>query len=203
MPKPRTKKKEICDKSMSFNECELAILRVAADKAEERVGKAAVNLPIVKKIISIVENFLRKKQLVAYGGTAINSILPKEDQFYNKDVELPDYDFFSPNALHDAKELCDIYVKNGFIEVEGKTGMHDGTYKVYINFIPVADITFIHKEIYTSIKKDAIKVNGILYAPPDYLRMSMYLELSRPAGDISRWEKVLKRLTLLNNSNLI
>jgi hypothetical protein len=27
----------------------------------------------------------------------------------------------------------------------------------------------------------------------------MYLELSRPAGDISRWEKVLKRLSLLNN----
>jgi hypothetical protein len=28
--------------------------------------------------------------------------------------------------------------------------------------------------------------------------MSMYLELSRPAGDISRWEKIYKRLTLLN-----
>ena len=29
--------------------------------------------------------------------------------------------------------------------------------------------------------------------------MAMYLELSRPFGDVSRWEKVLKRLTLLNN----
>ena len=28
----------------------------------------------------------------------------------------------------------------------------------------------------------------------------MYLELSRPRGDISRWEKVLKRLTLLNKN---
>jgi hypothetical protein len=28
----------------------------------------------------------------------------------------------------------------------------------------------------------------------------MYLELSRPAGDISRWEKVLKRLALLNKN---
>ena len=27
--------------------------------------------------------------------------------------------------------------------------------------------------------------------------MSMYLELSRPMGDISRWEKVLKRLNIL------
>jgi hypothetical protein len=29
--------------------------------------------------------------------------------------------------------------------------------------------------------------------------MAMYLELSRPDGDVSRWEKVQKRLTLLNN----
>jgi hypothetical protein len=193
-------KKDICDKSMTFEECELAILRVATDKAEERVGKASVSSPEVKKIIEIVENFLRKKKLVAYGGTAINSILPKEDQFYNRDIELPDYDFFSPNAINDAKELCDIYVKAGFVEVEGKSGVHEGTYKVYVNYIPVADITFLHKDIFNAIKKDAIKVAGIFYAPPNYLRMSMYLELSRPAGDVSRWEKVLKRLTLLNKN---
>jgi hypothetical protein len=29
--------------------------------------------------------------------------------------------------------------------------------------------------------------------------MNMYLELSRPAGDVSRWEKVYKRLLLLND----
>ena len=50
------------------------------------------------------------------------------------------------------------------------------------------------------LKKDAIKVKGILYAPPNFLRMSMYLELSRPRGDVSRWEKVLKRLLLLNRN---
>jgi len=54
------------------------------------------------------------------------------------------------------------------------------------------------KVLYNSIKKNAIEKDGIYYAPPDYLRMSMYLELSRPKGDTSRWEKVLKRLILLN-----
>jgi len=194
------KGKGVCDKSMTFQECELAILRSAVDKAEERAGKQSVNSPDVKKIISIVENFLRSKKLVAYGGTAINAILPRQDQFYNKDIELPDYDFFSPNALEDTKELCDIYVKSGFIEVEGKPGMHSGTFKVFVNFIPVADITYLHKEIFVAIKKEAVRVAGILYAPPNYLRMSMYLELSRPSGDVSRWEKVLKRLSLLNKT---
>jgi len=193
-------KKEICDRSMSFDECELAILRVAIDKAEKQLGKDVVNSPETIKIVNIVENFLRRKKLVAYGGTAINSILPKEDQFYNMEYELPDYDFFTPNALDDAKELCDIYVKEGFAEVEAKNGVHEGTYKVYVNFMPVADVTYLHKDIFNAIKKDAIRVAGIYYAPPNFLRMSMYLELSRPAGEISRWEKVLKRLTLLNKN---
>jgi hypothetical protein len=192
--------KNICDKSISFQECELAILRSAVDKAEERSGRAVANSAEVKKIITIVENFIRRKKVICYGGTAINNILPKQDQFYNTEVEIPDYDFFSPNALNDSKELTDDYVNAGFLEVEAKSGQHKGTYKVFVNFIPVADITFLHRGIYKCVKKEAIKVDGILYAPPNYLRMSMYLELSRPAGDVSRWEKVLKRLTLLNKN---
>ena len=192
--------KNICDKTMNFQECELAILRSAIDKAEERSGRAVANSGEVKKIINIVENFIRRKKVICYGGTAINNILPKADQFYNTEIEIPDYDFFSPNALNDSKELTDDYVKAGFLEVEAKSGQHKGTYKVFVNFIPVADITFLHKELYKSVRKEAIKVDGILYAPPNYLRMSMYLELSRPAGDVSRWEKVLKRLTLLNKN---
>ena len=190
--------KEICDKKMTFSDCELAILRAAVDKAEERQGRQVANSPEIKRIIGIVENFLRKKHLICYGGTAINNILPKQDQFYNKDIEIPDYDFYSSNALNDAKELVDLYVTNGFQEVEGKSGQHHGTYKVFVNFIPVADITYIPKELFNAIKNESIKVAGILYSPPNLLRMNMYLELSRPAGDISRWEKVLKRLTLLN-----
>jgi hypothetical protein len=189
--------KNIC-KGLTFQDCELAILRMAVDNAEEKMSKRIVNSDEVQKMIVIVENFIKLKNLICYGGTAINNILPEEDQFYNKDVEIPDYDFFTPDALSDAKELADLYYKNGYTDVEAKSGQHHGTYKVFVNFIPVADLTQIPKEIYNALKKDSIRVSGILYAPPNFLRMSMYLELSRPAGDISRWEKVLKRLTLLN-----
>ena len=176
----------------------LEILRDAVDIAEKKSAKRTVNSPEIKRIISIVEDFLRKKKLICYGGTAINNILPEEDQFYDRDIEIPDYDFFSMNALNDAKELSDIYAKHGFTDVEAKAGVHAGTFKVYVNYIPVADITLLDKELYDSIKREAITVEGILYTPPNYLRMSMYLELSRPRGEVSRWEKVLKRLILLN-----
>ena len=76
--------------------------------------------------------------------------------------------------------------------------MHHGTYKVFVNYIPVADISDLDKELFKNIKRKAIAVDGILYAPPNFLRMAMYLELSRPKGDVSRWEKVLKRLLILN-----
>ena len=183
----------------NLEELELKILRNAVDLAEERQKKRAVKGPEIEHIISIVEEFLRRKKLICYGGTAINNILPEQDQFYNKDLEIPDYDFFSPNALDDAKELADIYAKE-FDDVEAKAGVHYGTYKVFVNYIPVADITYLNKELYKAVTKESISVGGILYAPPNYLRMAMYLELSRPEGDISRWEKVLKRLILLNQN---
>ncbi len=177
---------------------ELAILRAAVDSAQDKMGRKMTSNPDIMDIIGILESFLISKKLICYGGTAINNILPENDQFYNKDIEIPDYDFFSPNALSDAKELANIYYKHGYNEVVAQAGVHVGTFKVFVNFIPIADITHIDNSLFKIIKKEAITVDGILYSPPNYLRMLMYLELSRPGGDVSRWEKVLKRLTLLN-----
>ena len=182
----------------TFQEKELSILRNAVDNIEKKTGYTLINNPSIKTIIDIVEQFLKDKKRICYGGTAINNILPLEEQFYDKKVELPDYDFYSPTPLKDAKELADIYYKKGFEEVEAKAGMHPGTFKVFVNYIPVADITYLIDDIYKNIKKKSIVVDNIYYTPANYLRMSMYLELSRPQGDVSRWEKVLKRLSLLN-----
>lgn len=190
--------KKICTKNMSFDECELAILRLAVDTAQEKIAKRVVASPAIKDMTEIVEQFIKKKGLIPYGGIAINNILPKDDQFYDEETDIPDYDFFSPNAMDDAKELADIYHAKGYDNVEAKAGQHFGTYKVFVQFIPVADITSIPKPLFKTIKDNAITVDGIPYTPPNFLRMSMFLELSRPAGDTSRWEKVYKRLRLLN-----
>ena len=187
-------------KGLNFDECELTILRSSVDKIEETLGSKTATSDDVKKIIFIVEMFIRRKKLICYGGTAINNILPKQSQFYDKEVEVPDYDFFSNNALADTKELCDELHKAGYDEVEGKSGLHHGTFKVFVDFMAIADITQIPKELFQSLSAHTIRVGGLLYAPANFLRMGMYLELSRPNGDVSRWEKVLKRLALLNKA---
>ena len=58
----------------------------------------------------LIEEFIQKKELICYGGTAINNYLPKEKQFYEDD-DIPDYDCFSVNAIKDAIELSNILVK--------------------------------------------------------------------------------------------
>ena len=191
-------RKKLCTDSMTIEDCELAILHHAVDQTEHIQKTKIANSDDVKKMISIIEAFLRRTKCVCYGGTAINSILPEEAKFYDQSVEIPDYDFFSIKPIEHARELSKIYYNSGFLETEAKSGIHKGTYKVFVNYIPTADITLIPKPIFSAIQKDAIVVDGIYYAPPNYLRMAMFLELSRPAGDVSRWEKVFKRLTLLN-----
>jgi len=186
----------VCDKKMSFEDCELALLRHAVEETEE-INEKKLLTHEVMEIISILKIFMVKKKVICYGGTAINNILPKKVQFYSED-QIPDFDFFSKTPLNDTKELADIYYKKGFKSVEAKSGVHYGTFKVFVNYIPIADITYLEKGVFDSIIKECIIIDGIQYAPPNYLRRSMFSELSRPNGDVSRWEKVFTRLKLLN-----
>jgi hypothetical protein len=148
---------------MNFQECELAILRHVVDENEKIAGEKLASGEEIKKMIQIVEDFLVKKKLICYGGTAINNILPKHAQFYDKNYQIPDYDFFSHNAMDDAKELADIFFKEGYLDVEAKSGVHAGTYKVFVNFSPMAEISHIHKDLFKSLQKDAVKVAGMRY----------------------------------------
>ena len=175
----------------------IELLKIAVKEAEKKNKLVLLNSPGVQKIFEIVKSFIKSHKCICYGGTAINNILPKNDQFYAS-TDIPDYDFFSKTPMEDAITLSNIYHHHGYKNVESKAGVHMGTYKVFVDYIPVADITYAEKQFFDNITKDCIKLDGILYAPPNFLRMAMYVELSRPSGDISRWEKVFTRLELLN-----
>ena len=103
MPKRKTEKRKFkpleCNRNMNFQECELAVLRHVIDENERIAGEKIAKSDEIKRMIEIVEDFLLKKKLICYGGTAINNILPKQAQFYDKDYQIPDYDFFSSNAF--------------------------------------------------------------------------------------------------------
>ena len=151
------------------------------------------------ELFKMVEEFMKRKELIGYGGMAINMSLPKDKKFY-RDNDVPDYDFFSNNAIPDIIELTDIIAKK-YHDIEVKSALNAGTYKIFVNSIPLVDITQIEEDLFKNLKSTAIPVNKIYYAPYNYLRMSMYQELSRPLGDLTRWKKVYERLELLNTNH--
>jgi len=183
---------------MTLEEKELHILNKSIKNATLKQGRMKITNLDIKRTIEIIEDYIRKKKLVCYGGIAINNILPENKRFYDFQSEVPDYDFFSPTALRDVKKLADIFYNAGYTNVEAKSGIHKGTYKLFVDFFQVADVTEMDVKVFEKVKSEAISKKGILYAPADLLRMMSYTELSRPDGNVSRWEKVMTRLSLLN-----
>ena len=176
-------------------------LEEVIDQAQVRIDLDSAQNPELRRAIQIVEVFLQKTGRVCYGGQAINVQLDQKDQFYDSNKALPDYDFFSPEADKDTNDLIDILKKSGYNEISKRIGIHDGTLKIYVNYTAIADISQMIPEFYETVYKKSVVVNGIHYADPLFLRMLMFLELSRPRGQVERWEKVYERLTLLDNAH--
>ena len=177
---------------------QLDIIVAASEEAQKRTDFKSAHDIEVLKAIGIVEEFLRRKGRLCYGGQAINAHLPKKYKFYDPEHNVPDYDFFTPDQDSDIEVLSEMLQKAGFEEISSREGMHAGTKKLYVNFIPVADLTQIDEHLYDLLHKEAFQDKGIQYMGADTLRMLMYLELSRPGGQVERWSKVYERLMLLN-----
>lgn len=169
-----------------------------ADKAQNLLDREQATNPTIKRILSIVKKFIQKNRVMCYGGTAINNLLPEKDRFYDPNYDVPDYDFYSETPQLHAMSLADEFHKLGFTNVEVKPGSHLLTFKVFVDFTGIADITFLEPPIFKKLWSEHIVDDSVHYVAPNFLRMSMYLELSRPRGDVSRWTKVYKRLMLLN-----
>lgn len=169
-----------------------------AQKAQNIIDREAATDPNIRKILRVVKEFIQKNRVLCYGGTAINNLLPPKERFYDPNYDIPDYDFYSETPQLHAMRLADVFDSMGFKEIQVKPGSHLLTFKVFVDFTGVADITYLEPPIFKALWNENIVAEGIHYVTPNFLRMSMYLELSRPKGDVSRWSKVYKRLMLLN-----
>lgn len=200
-----TRKRPIYSKVLESTDVkrQLEILKQAVEEAQGKMDYDAAHDPQTVAAIRVVEQFLRRSGRVCYGGQAINAHLPTSMKFYDEDHDIPDFDFFTPNGEKDLNELILALKKEGFTDISEKPGVHEGTRKIFVNFIAIADITQLPPDLYKKYARDSITVAGIRYINEDLLRMMMYLELSRPHGQVDRWEKVYERLTLLNTAKRI
>lgn len=177
---------------------QLDIINQASELAQAKTDYVSAHDDNVIRAIDVVEDFLKKQHRLCYGGQAINAHLPAKYKFYDPEYSIPDYDFFTPNQDRDISTLVKMLKKAGFLEISAREGMHEGTIKIYVDYVPVADMTAIDPKLYRILSKREYRVDGISYLDANTLRMLMYLELSRPRGEVSRWGKVFERLALFN-----
>lgn len=187
--------------SSSTKEALLPLVEQQADALQAMLDETAAKNALLLRVFVLVRAFLVDRRRVCYGGTAINNLLPKSEQFYGA-TDVPDYDAYSAEAIQDAKDMVDVLRKHGVPNAEARAGVHVGTFKVYADYVAVLDLTELPPDVFQCLQATASPDarDGLLYAHPMYLRVSMHLELSRPMGDVSRWSKVAQRLVLLDEA---
>ena len=162
------------------------------------------NVPTLKETSSICKeiiNFIKKKQRVVYGGYAQNLLIMsknKDDVFY-KEIDgafynwpdLADIEFYSPTPLQDLIELTEDLYKKKYEHIEASGGQHDGTYKIFVNFLNYCDITYIPANIFNTMP--IIRVDGIKCAHPHFMMVDAYRIFTDPMTSFWRLDKTIKR----------
>jgi hypothetical protein len=154
----------------------------------------------------IVYEFIKKKQRIIYGGSALNELLldKKAKSLYNEN-KIPDYDFYSPEYMYDSIELCNILFNKGYKYIARIAAIHGDSYRIKAEATTgindytesfIADITYIPKVVYD--RMPYITIKGVKYIDPIYMRIDMYKVLINPYIDLWRFKKDYVRLSLLN-----
>ena len=165
---------------------------------EEEVRETQKKMDKFEKLFDIMKTFFKKRKIILYGGTAMNMHLPKEHKIYTDD-DFPDFDCFSINPKKDSEDLANLFAKNNYKYIEIKYAMHDGTYKIYVDFEPICDITKISKKNHVILFKQASLIDGYYVTSIRHLKSASYLELAIPKSSLFRWQKVVQRIKLLES----
>lgn len=167
------------------------IAKVAKEKQEQQQKE------YYDKYFSIFQaaiDYLKKNNVLMYGGLALDQYMPDKLKIYDE-YQLPDLDVFTSSPKNIANGLAAALIKKGYIHGTMVTkALHDGTFKVFSQGLPIADISYlppaaIHK-LGNGSKRGSL---GIKLISPSFIRYSLHAMLA--VSNVDRWEKVAKRIT--------
>ena len=159
-----------------------------------------IDIHMINRALVIVKEFIISRKLILYGGQAIDYALRLKGSSTYPDTQIPDLDFLSTHSVDDAYDLADILIKKGFKNVQAIRALHMQTMKVRIDFIYVADISYVPNDVFKRLP--TLKYNGMDILHPDYQRSDMHLAFcfpyaNAPREDIfNRFKKDLKRFNM-------
>lgn len=178
-------------------------MEVKFEDPDSLIFEARKDAPTILKALETVKAFILEKKLLLTGGMAIDFALKLagKEGIYSDSV-LPDYDFFSPTFHEHAYELGYRLCQAGMPHITVINAIHVMTMKVRVNFVVVADITFMDRDIFESARYLETK-EGLRIIHPHYVMSTQFSALSMPYSGypreaiLQRWEKDMKRFSLL------
>lgn len=153
-----------------------------------------------KASIDEVKKFIIAKNLIIYGGTAIDFALRlKGDCIYPDDMlAVPDLDVYSPDPVNHAYELAEILLKQGYDEVRAIVAMYVRTMRIDIGGKHIAaDISFVPRAVFDRLPY--IEYEGMRVIHPDFQRIDLHSSLAFPFDFapreviFDRWRKDISR----------
>ena len=151
--------------------------------------------------MELVKKYIISNKRILTGGMAIDMAMREKGKQLYKDNKIPDYDFYSPAFHVDAYTIGEMLSKK-FDDISVIQARHISTMRVRVNFVVVADITYIPQEIYDKIPTFTFK--GMEIVHPFYQMIDQHLALSLPLENppmetiMGRWKKDIERYDLLN-----
>lgn len=165
---------------------------ILTDKVNEELIKNQ------KAIISIIESYVKKHQLIVYGGNAQNLAIKKIDPkgvFYD-DKDVHDYDVYSFDPKNDAINLTKQIFKAGFKNILAIEAIHVETYSIKYYGTPLCDFSYMPKYIFDNLpilSVDGFKIVNPYLAYIDFMRM-----FNDPLTSSSfRWSKNFERFNMM------
>ncbi len=172
------------------------------DNIEDNAKTIALNtyeptLKEVKNVMNEIINFIKEKKRIVYGGFAQNLLIKnknKDDVFY-RDIDLADVEFYTPDPIGDMIDICDRLFKKNYKHVKGQEGVHEETYKIFVNFINYCDVSYMPIEIFKSCP--TIAIDNILLAHPYFMLVDGYRVYNDLMTSHFRLKKTFTRFTKL------
>ena len=189
-----------------YRQKDLEIIKLNLNEIEDKASEYFLknfHEPTLKELNSVydlIKQFIKKKKRIIYGGYAQNELIKKKNNgkgFY-KLIDIPDIEFYSPEPLSDMIEICDILHSKKYMDVQGKQGVHDGTYKIFSNFHNYSDIGYMPKNIFNNM--EVIVLDGMRMTHPYFMQIDAFRVYSDILLNNYRLSKTFYRFTSLANS---
>ena len=146
-----------------------------------------------------IHKFIIQKKRIVYGGWAQNAFIKKKDskqQFYDES-QVPDIEFYTPDPTGDLMDLADLLHEKGYKYIHTEEGVHNETYKIFVNFINYTDISYLPLNIFNNVPVEII--DGMKMAHPHFMLIDAYRVYTDPINSFWRLDKTFSRFNVLDN----